>query len=188
MVPERRICTLFGAVMKLTPVLLYSTFAFGHALSQLVVTIPQYATENDSIVVQFDATQIGASELLNYAGLVYAHTGVTTNKGAWRYIKGTWGDNQSQPSLTRLGANLFQLTIGRPRQFYVLTDPSEHIHALDFVFRSSDATRQTRPDIFVPLFSSGLSVVVDSPPASAPIFSLDIRGKCPKFVEALPSI
>jgi len=152
--------------MKLIYSLPFCTLLFGQAFSQLVVTVPQYATENDSIVVRFDATQAGASELLNHGGTVYTHTGVTTNKGVWRYVRGTWGDNPSQPSLTRLGTNLYQLTIGRPRQFYAITDPTEHVQALDFVFRSADATRQTRPDIFVALFTSGLSVVVDSPSVS----------------------
>jgi len=46
---------------------------------QIVVTEPEFPTENDSIVVTFDATQPGAEELLNYTGTVYAHTGVITN-------------------------------------------------------------------------------------------------------------
>lgn len=149
--------------MTVTRWFLCSLFLFSHALSQIVVTIPLYPTENDSIVVRFDATQTGASELLNYAGMVYTHTGVTTNKGTWRYVKGSWGDNGTQPALTRLGTNLYQFTIGYPRQFYNITDPAEHIQALDFVFRNSSASQQTRPDIFVSLYQSGLSVVVDSP-------------------------
>lgn len=139
---------------------LSSVLLFSHALSQNVVTIPRYSTESDSIIVRFDATQQGAADLLNYVGTVYTHTGVNTNKGNWRYVKGTWANNQTQPALTRLGANFYQLTIGYPRLFYDITDSAEHIEALDFVFRSSDATKQTRPDIFVALYKPGLSVVV----------------------------
>lgn len=42
-------------------------FAFTSlSFAQIVTTEPQYPTQNDSIVVIFDATQPGAVELLNY--------------------------------------------------------------------------------------------------------------------------
>ena len=47
------------------------------SFSQIVTTEPQYPTQYDSIIVYFDATQPGASELLNDTGTIYAHTGVT---------------------------------------------------------------------------------------------------------------
>jgi 1,4-alpha-glucan branching enzyme len=146
---------------------------------QIVVTVPELPTENDSITVYFDATQPGAEELLNYTGTVYAHTGVNTNLGNWRYVIGQWGDNTTQPALTRDSSNHYHLTIGYPRDFYGITDPTEHISALAFVFRSSDATRQTRPDIFTDIYEPGLNLVINSPevnlefgdPLRSPVFS-----------------
>ncbi len=146
--------------------------------SQIVVTVPEHPTQNDSITVYFDATQPGAEELLNYTGTVYAHTGVTTNLGTWQHVIGTWGNNTNQPALTRDSANHYHLTIGYPRTFYNVPNPSEQILALDFVFRSSDATLQTRPDIFIDLFEPGLNLVVNSPevdfsygdPQRSPVF------------------
>jgi glycosidase len=135
------------------------------SFSQIVTTNPLLPTQEDSIIVYFDATQPGASELLNYTGTVYAHTGVTTNLGQWQHVIGTWGNNSTQPALTRLGNNLYKLTIGFPRKFYNVTNSSEQIKQLDFVFRSSDGTKQTRPDIFTDLFTSGLNVKVVSPVA-----------------------
>ncbi|HQF42351.1 MAG TPA: hypothetical protein PK073_05515, partial [Ignavibacteriaceae bacterium] len=134
--------------------------------AQIVTTEPQYPTENDSIVVIFDATQPGASELLNYTGTVYAHTGVNTNLGQWQHVIGNWGNNSSQPALTRLGQNTYKLTIGFPRSFYSVTNPSEKILQLALVFRSSDATKQTRPDIFIDLYESGLNLVIQNPQVS----------------------
>lgn len=134
--------------------------------AQIVTTEPQYPTENDSIVVIFDATQPGASELLNYTGTVYAHTGVNTNLGQWQHVIGNWGNNSSQPALTRLGQNTYKLTIGFPRSFYSVTNPSEKILQLALVFRSSDATKQTRPDIFIDLYEPGLNLVVQNPQVS----------------------
>lgn len=135
------------------------------SFTQIVVTQPEFPTENDSIVVIFDATQPGAEELLNYTGTVYAHTGVLTNLGGtvWQHVIGQWGNNQTQPPLTRLGANLYKLTVGFPRQFYGLTNPAEKILELAVVFRSADGTKQTRPDIFIPVYEPGLNIVFENP-------------------------
>ena len=54
--------------------------------AQIVVTIPEYPTQLDSIVLLFDATQPGAEELLDYTGTVYAHTGVNSNFGNWQHV------------------------------------------------------------------------------------------------------
>ena len=158
--------------------------------AQIVVTQPEYPTQLDSIVLFFDATQPGAEELLNYSGTVYAHTGVNTNFGNWQHVIGSWGNNQTQPALTRLGPNLYKLTIGYPRIFYSVTNPSEIIYALAIVFRSADATKQTRPDIFVDIYQPGLNLIIQNPqvevkfgdPQRSPAFvkegeivSIDIR-------------
>ena len=152
--------------MKSLRIILLAIFLIATNRAQIVVTIPEYPTQLDSITVLFDATQPGAEELLDYTGTVYAHTGVNTNFGSWQHVIGSWSNNQNQPALTRLGANLYQLTIGFPRQFYSVTNPAEQILEMAFVFRSSDGSRQTRPDIFVPLFEPGLSVVFKSPEVS----------------------
>src|SRR5690606_3220296 len=99
-------------------------FVSGILHAQVVTTEPEFPTENDSIVVYFDATQPGAEELLNYSGTVYTHTGVNTNFGDWQHVIGSWGNNSTQPALTKLGSNLYKLTIGFPRQFYSVTNPS----------------------------------------------------------------
>ncbi len=149
-------------------ILFFVTAFYQISFSQIVTTTPTYPTQNDSIVVYFDATQKGASELLNYTGDVYAHTGVITNLGGtvWQHVIGTWGVNSTQPKLLRLGPNFYKLTIGHPRQFYNVTNSAEQIISLAFVFRSSDATKQTRPDIFYNLYKSGLTLVVNSPQVS----------------------
>ncbi len=167
--------------MKFTLVIIFVIISFGFAYSQIVTTVPQFPTENDSITIYFDATQTGASELLNYTGTLYTHTGVTTNLGTWLHVKGEWGNNQTQPALTRDSANHYKLVIGYPRKYYEITDSSEHITALDFVFRSSDGSQQTRPDIFVMLYKPGINITLNSPhlppqfgdPLRAPIFVND---------------
>ncbi len=146
-------------------VLVISIFS-NSLFSQIVITQPEYPTQLDSIVIFFDASQPGAEELLNYTGTVYAHTGVNTNFGNWQHVIGSWGNNQTQPALTRLGPNLYKLTIGYPRIFYSVTNPAEIIIALALVFRSADATKQTRPDIFVNIYQPGLNLIVQNPAVS----------------------
>ena len=149
--------------MKKIFAILIALFFTSFSNSQIVVTEPEFPTENDSIVVIFDATQPGAEELLNYTGTVYAHTGVNSNFGDWQHVVGDWGNNQNQPALNRLGANLYKLTVGFPKQFYNITNPSERIFELAVVFRSADATQQTRPDIFIPIYEPGLNIIFQNP-------------------------
>jgi len=164
--------------MKSKLLILLSIIFGQFSYSQLITSTPLYPTENDSIVVYLDATQPGAEGLLNYTGTVYVHTGVTNSTGIWQHVIGTWGVNTTQPALTRLGSNLYKLTIGYPRKFYGISSSSEHITALDFVFRSSDASKQTKPDIFYNLFSAGYTLSLISPsisisyadPQRSPIF------------------
>ena len=160
--------------------LLFTLIIFTSQLfPQIVITVPAEPTETDSITVYFDATQPGAEELLNYSGTLYTHTGVNTNLGSWQHVIGDWGNNTNQPALTRDSTNHYHLTIGYPRTFYSVTDPDEHITALCFVFRSSDANLQTDPDIFIDVYEPGLNLVVNSPevdlrfgdPLRSPVFS-----------------
>jgi len=164
--------------MKFKILLFALIFICTEIFPQIVVTIPENPTENDSITVYFDATQPGAEQLLGYNGTVYAHTGVSTNIGTWQHVIGDWGNNTNQPALIKDSPDHYHLTIGYPREFYTVTNPAEHIQALDFVFRSADATKQTDPDIFVSIYNPGLNLVIDTPevnsnfgdPLRSPVF------------------
>jgi len=151
---------------NLFKILLFTITAYPLTFAQIVFTDPTYPTQYDSIVVFFDATQPGATALLNYTGTVYTHTGVITNLGQWQHVVGNWGNNTTQPALTRLGANFYKLTIGYPRTFYSVTNASEKILQLSMVFRSADATKQTNPDLYIDLYLPGLTLVVQNPQVS----------------------
>ncbi|MHB1688145.1 MAG: alpha-amylase family glycosyl hydrolase [Ignavibacteriaceae bacterium] len=133
-----------------------------------VTSIPQLPSENDSITIFFNA-QLGSGNMKGYNGTLYTHTGVITNlsNGAWAYVIGTWGNNTQQPTLTRIGTDLYKLVIGNPHKYYGVPS-TEKILRLAFVFRSADAKQQTE-DLFLPLFTSGLNVKVASP--VAPFFA-----------------
>jgi 1,4-alpha-glucan branching enzyme len=131
---------------------------------QVITSTPILPTENDSIVIVFDATQASNSSLVGYTGDLYAHTGVYTNlnPNQWQHVIGNWGNNAVQPQLTRIGTDLYELVIGYPRDFYSITNPSEHITQLNFVFRSANASLQTE-DLFLPISEEGLNVVILEP-------------------------
>ncbi len=159
-----------------------STLIFaGVSYSQIVTSSPIYPTENDSIIVFFDATQ-GNRGLLNYTGDVYAHTGVITNLSTrpsdWRYVITPWPGSGGIPNLpknklTRVSTNLYKLVIGRPREYYVdhttgaHIQPSEKILKLAFVFRNADGTKEGKDvgnaDIFLPLYQPGVNVMITEP-------------------------
>ena len=180
-------------IMIRTRILLFLILIPVVSYSQIVTTIPEFPTQNDSIIVIFDATQTGAEELLNYTGTVYAHTGVTLDSLGvikdWQWVIAPWNTNLSKAALTRISTNLYKLNINLPRQYYHVTNSDVKIIKLDFVFRSSDETKQTRPDIFVDLYEQGLNVVINNPqvpdvnygdPLRAPVFirqfnSIDIK-------------
>lgn len=135
--------------------------------AQVVVSNPEFATESDSIIITFDAAQ-GDQGLMGYTGDVFAHTGVNTNIANWQYVIESWGNDATQPKLTRIGTDLYQLVIGYPRDFYGMTNPSETIIELAFVFRSAGNDGPTGRDVggndvFVPIFKSGLNVSIIKP-------------------------
>jgi len=137
----------------------------GFSYSQVITWQPYFVKDSDSIDVYFDATQ-GNQGLLNYTGDVYAHTGVLTNSSVdnndWKHVLTAWGVNTPATKLDRLGANLYHYKISPSvRSFYNVL-ASEQITNVCFVFRSSDAKKQTS-NIYLPLFGSGLNVALVTP-------------------------
>ncbi len=149
--------------------------------SQVVTSIPQFATTNDSIIILFHADE-GDRGLMGFNGDVYVHTGINTATKKWQYVIGDWGDNNAQPKLQKIASDLWQLTIGDPYKFYSAPH-SEKIAAIAMVFRSADNSRSGRAvggdDIFLELFEPGLSLSLVSPqiyddfgdPDRAPVFT-----------------
>lgn len=137
--------------------------------AQVITANPSMPTDANQVVITFDASQ-GGKGLINYTGDVYTHTGVYVDGIAtWSYIKGTWGNNSTQPKLTRTGTNTYTLTISPSiREFYNVP-ADKKITKLCFVFRSSDATKQTE-DLFYNVYEQGLTVDLTNPTQDKPIF------------------
>ncbi len=170
--------------MKFYRLLLLFLISINLLAQTKVTTNPVYPTQTDKITITFDVTkQTDSRTLVGYSGNVYAHTGVTlsSNGGApakWQKVIGSWGNNSTQPPLISIGSNKYQITIDNPRNLYSVTDASQKITELCFVLRSSDGSKQTE-DVFVPLYSGGISIILNSPmvtnyygdPLRSPVFT-----------------
>jgi len=126
-----------------------------------VTTSPSLPTANDEVLITFDASGTG---LDGYTGDVYAHTGVTVNGAKWQNVIESWGDNATQPKLTRdnTNSNLYTLIITPTVYSFYGVASTETISEFNFVFRSSDATQQTG-NIFIPIYEAGLNISFTNP-------------------------
>lgn len=86
------------------------------------------------VVITFDATKgnggmVGAAKCFAHTGLL---TSASKNTGDWKNVIGTWR-GATQPELTSVGDNLWQLTIPNIYTFYNVPETTD-IKALAFVF------------------------------------------------------
>ncbi len=147
-----------------------SVLSIRTSLSQVVVTIPAYAVDQDSCEVIFDAAQ-GNQGLIGFSGAVYAHTGVITNLSTapsdWKYVIAEWNVNVSKAQLVPLGNNRWKLRVIPSIRAYYGVPEGETIEKMAFVFRNSDGSRTGRnedgSDIFADVYPAKLSVNIIQP-------------------------
>jgi len=93
---------------KIVPITLISLFAGLFLNGQVVVTDPELPSANNPVTIYFDATK-GTGGLEDYAGDIYAHTGVLTQNSSgssdWKYVKTNWGENSSDTKMTKVSDN-----------------------------------------------------------------------------------
>ena len=137
-----------------------------------ITSSPALPTASNEVVITFDATQ-GNGNLAGYTGDIYAHTGVKTEgNSTWQYVIGTWGNNSTQPKLTRVSANIYTLTITPSiREFYNVP-ADKKILQMCFVFRASTNSPQTG-DLFVNIVEEGLTVHINNPTPEKPFFNYE---------------
>ncbi|MEY4926297.1 MAG: hypothetical protein RI894_733 [Bacteroidota bacterium] len=155
------------------------------AQAQVIISAPAFPSEQDSILVTFDATQ-GNAGLAGYTGDVYAHTGVISNLSTstsdWKHVKAGWAVQLPECKMTRDAANpnLYRIMI-RPsvRSFYGITSASETAQQLAFVFRNVGGTLTGKTaaggDIFLPLYAPGsiLQTNIQTPASDYGVYTLN---------------
>jgi glycosidase len=135
-----------------------------------VTTVPAVPTATEVITVTLNTTGTG---LDGYTGDIYAHTGVTVDGTQWQNVIGSWGNNTTQPKLTKLNASTYELVITPDSYGFYGVATNKTISELNFVFRSSDGSKQTDPDIFVQIFPAGLNVVLTNPAINNEVYNLN---------------
>jgi len=146
------------------------------AKGQTITTHPILPTDATLVTITFDAT---GTELQDYTGDVYAHTGVTiegaanlADNGRWKYVVANWDTNIAKAKFTRTAPNTYTLELGPTLRQYYAVPTALTITEICLVVRASDRSRQTRPDFFIPLAQPGLAVSITSPSAPRPIYQL----------------
>ncbi|MDE5877300.1 MAG: hypothetical protein K2H47_07385 [Muribaculaceae bacterium] len=141
------------------------------SLSAQVTTTPSPLQEDSQNVVIYYHADEGTKGLMGQPASdpIYAHTGVltssSTGSGDWKYAP-TWGDNSAKYQLQYVSENLWKLEMGDIRAYYGLTDPSETIEKLAFVFRNAACNKEGKADgggdIFVDVYATGLQIAFQS--------------------------
>lgn len=141
-------------IKKFSLILFLLGIAVATIFGQPITTDPAIPVHNQPLTIYLNTNAPGATELAGYTGDIYAHTGVN----AWQYVIGTWGNNTNQPKLTKVSDTQYKLELTPSiRQFYNVPGGID-ITRIAVVFRSADASKQTKPDIFIDVFKPGLNV------------------------------
>jgi glycosidase len=145
--------------MKLFNLFAGLLFSVSMIQAQVIVTDPPFPTADEAVTITFDASQ-GGGGLAGFTGDVYTHTGLIVQGNTnWQNVIGNWGNNNTQPKLTRIGADLYTLEISPSiREFYNASE-SVVIEKLAFVFRAASGSPQTE-DLFYDIYEVGLNVSI----------------------------
>jgi hypothetical protein len=140
--------------------------------AQMVTTDPALPTMGKLIKIYYDTSK-DAGDLHNFTGDLYVHTGVTINGVNWQNVIGTWAVNSTQPRLTYLGNYIYELDITPDIRSFFSLPVSSVATKICLVFRNSSGSLQTRPDIFIDIFESGINATFTLPEKSSLIAELN---------------
>lgn len=129
----------------------------GLSMSAQITTNPSPPEATGPVTLTFVKTGTG---LASYNGVIYAHIGLTVNGVQWQNVKGTWGNNTTQPALTQVNSTTFTLTLSPDLYTYFGVAAGNTITQICVVFRSSTGTQQTA-DYFVNV--GAFQVTLNSP-------------------------
>jgi len=73
---------------------------------------------------------------------IYVHTGLTVNGTPWQNVKGTWGNNTTQPALTLVSGNIYKLDL-TPSVMAYYGVASGSITKVNLVFRNAAGNAQS---------------------------------------------
>ena len=110
-------------------------------------TIPSPALAEGSVELRFNKA---GTPLASYTGIIYAHIGLTVNGTQWQNVKGSWGNNTTQPALVLDSGTTYKLTLGPDLYSYFGIPTTSTITQICVVFRAATGAPQST-DTFVPV-------------------------------------
>lgn len=103
-------------------------------------TTPSPAVASSSVTINFNKT---GTPLASYAGIIYAHIGLTVNGVRWQNVKGTWGNNTTQPALTFVSGTTYKLDLTPDLYTYFGVALGSAITEICVVLRNDAGSLQT---------------------------------------------
>ncbi len=137
-----------------------------NASAAIIEANPLYPTVNDSVYITFHVDRCGCN-LMGYTGDIYAHTGLittaSTNSDDWKHVHpSVWGTNTAATKLSKINSTTYVFHITPDISNYYGVSGGETVTQLAFVFRSSDASKQTS-NIYYNVYKPGLSLSFTQP-------------------------
>lgn len=136
---------------------IFSLFVTFSSWAQRVTSSPIPLQEDSpDVKIYFNASGTPLQNF-NANDMVFAHTGCNLNTGQTWVSAPTWGNNAEKYRLTYQGNSIWMLYIGDIRQYYGITNPTQQVTGLNFVFRSGDTRTQT-DDLYIAVYDGGLQI------------------------------
>jgi 1,4-alpha-glucan branching enzyme len=110
-----------------------------------VTTTPNPALPTAAVTLNFDKA---GTPLAGYTGTIYAHIGVTVNGTRWSNVKGSWGNNTTQPALTLVSGTTYKLDLTPDLYSYFGVTAGSSITEICVVLRAATNSPQS-DDFFV---------------------------------------
>ncbi|MFV8343436.1 alpha-amylase family glycosyl hydrolase [Flavobacterium sp. XS2P39] len=108
-------------------------------------TTPSPAVANGAVTLTFNKT---GTALAAYTGTIYAHIGLTVNGTRWQNVKGSWGNNATQPALTLVSGTTYKLDLTPDLYAYFGVPLSSSITEICVVLRNDAGNAQTADTFF----------------------------------------
>jgi 1,4-alpha-glucan branching enzyme len=120
--------------------LLISSLGFAQFTS-----VPSPAIASGIVTLNFNKS---GTPLSSYTGTIYAHIGLTVNGTRWQNVKGTWGNNPTQPALTLVSGTNYKLDLTPDLYTYFGVPTSSSITEICVVLRNDAGNVQTANTFF----------------------------------------
>jgi glycosidase len=154
-------------------IIFFLSSAISGLKAQIITTEPHFPTANKSLTIIFHS-DLETGALKNYTGPLYAHTGVNLSGGkTWQNVIGSWGNDLNQPKFEYTDLYTYKLTISPDIYSFYSLSSDDTVKQIALVIRSASGSMQTRPDIFIDVYTEGLNVNFSVPVNRTNIFEID---------------